>query len=503
MLVVSNYFSCAGYYKDGTTGFLLSQGVVSYEIEPEDGIVDGVNVWIADNKAGMIKHFDGWKAKQIVPNSTTTSLNYDLDADGEDLWVMPGGRSGSWSNEYFRLDLQLFNKNDWSQVPSKEIDSIFDPIVVKIIEGENKVYVGSWGRGLLEMDRLGNLLERYTEDNSGLQDNPTVSGWVGISGIEIDEKDRIWMVNSNTNAPLVVKFPNGNWDSYSMGSLTSTSLPLGKLLIDNEDQKWIQMRNDGVIVYNNNGTIGNKDDDEYIKLTTQSGNGNLSSLSVLSFDIDQSGYVWVGTENGVSTFYNPSRIFSGQNFDATQVLVEQDGYVARLLENEQVTAVKIDPGNRKWFGTSSSGAFLMSEDGTEQVHHFTVENSPLLSNNILDIEVVEETGEVFFATGGGLISFKAGATTGGETFGHVYAYPNPVEPNYTGLIAIKGLVHSSNVKITDISGNVVFETTSEGGQAVWNGNSLGGYRVSTGVYLVFVTNDDGSQSMVTKILFVN
>jgi len=184
-------------------------------------------------------------------------------------------------------------------------------------------------------------------------------------------------------------------------------------------------------------------------------------------------------------------------------LVEVDGYLARLLENEQVTAVKVDPGNRKWFGTASSGVFLMSPDGTEQILHFDVDNSPLLSNTILDIEIIEETGEVFFATSSGLVSYKADATHGGEEFGHVYAYPNPVEPGYEGMIAIKGLVNEASVKITDISGNVVFETTSEGGQAVWDGNSLGGYRVSTGVYLVFISNDDGSKTMVTKILFVN
>ena len=504
LLNVCNYFSAAGYYADGSTGYNLTQGVVPYEMEPRDAVVEGDVVWIADGRAGLIKHFDGWRARPIQPNSPTTTLSFDMDSRGTELWIAPGGRSGSWGNQFFSEELQLFVENEWASIPREEMDSIFDPIVVRMGRKDGLVYVGSWGRGLLEFTREGQLLQRYTEANSILQQNPQINGWVGVSGLEMDESNRLWMLNSNSEKPLVVRFADGtNWTSFSLGNLASSSTSTGKLLIDGQGQKWIQLRNDGLIVYNDGGTPANDEDDQYKKLTSQEGNGNLSSLSVLSFDVDQRGYVWVGTENGVSTFYSPSRIFSNQNFDATQVLVDEGGFIARLLENEQVTAVEVDPGDRKWFGTAASGVFLMSPDGTEQVLHFTQENSPLLSNNIFDIEVMEETGEVFFATQAGVISYKADATTGGESFGHVYAYPNPVEPGYQGMIAIKGLVNAANVKITDISGNVVYETSSEGGQAVWDGNSLGGYRVSTGVYLVFITNDDGSQTMITKILFVN
>jgi hypothetical protein len=504
MLTVCNYFSAIGYYSDGTTGFQLTQSVVPYEMEPQDAVVDGDIVWIADGQTGLIKHFDGWKARPIIPNSTNTNRVYDLASGKGSVWVAPGGRSGSWGNEFFREDLQFFIEESWDYVAWEEMDSIFDAVVIEKNPHNGNVLVGSWGRGLLEFDAEGNLLGRYDYLNSPLQENPLNPGWTGISGLEVDERGIVWMVNSNTEEPLVLRFADGSgWKGFRLGNLADISLPLGKLMIDNQGQKWIQLRNDGLIVYNDNGTPANENDDQFRKITSGEGSGNLSSLSVLSFDVDQNGYVWVGTGDGVSTFYSPSRIFSGQNFDAVQVLVEVDGYLARLLENEQVTAVKVDPGNRKWFGTASSGVFLMSPDGTEQILHFDKDNSPLLSNTILDIEIIEETGEVFFGTSAGMISYKADATTGGDSFGHVYAYPNPVEPGYEGVIAVKGLVNDANVKITDISGNVVFETQSEGGQAVWDGYSLGGYKVSTGVYLVFITNDDGSQTEVTKILIVN
>ena len=145
----------------------------------------------------------------------------------------------------------------------------------------------------------------------------------------------------------------------------------------------------------------------------------------------------------------------------------------------------------------------MSEDGTEQILNFTEENSPLFSNSIIDIAINGKTGEIFFVTEKGIISYKGTATDGDDYFKHVYTYPNPVPPGYNGFITITGLAANVNVKITDISGNLVYETTSEGGQAIWKGTTLEGRRVQSGVYLVFTSNEDGTKTNVTKLLFIN
>ena len=174
-----------------------------------------------------------------------------------------------------------------------------------------------------------------------------------------------------------------------------------------------------------------------------------------------------------------------------------------LLETETINTIEIDGANRKWMGTQTSGVFLISEDGTEQIHHFTEENSPLPSNEIRDIEINDETGEVFFGTLNGIVSYKSTATEAGDYFSDVYAYPNPVRPEFDGTIAIKGLVRDSDVKITDVSGNLVYETTSYGGQATWNGRTFDGQRVKSGIYLVFASSADGSRAIVTKIAVVN
>ena len=173
-----------------------------------------------------------------------------------------------------------------------------------------------------------------------------------------------------------------------------------------------------------------------------------------------------------------------------------------MLEGQQVNDIEIDGANRKWFATNNSGVVVTSENGTEEIHHFTSENSPLFSNKVIDIEMNDVTGEVFFATEKGLMSLRSESTQGNTDFSEVLVFPNPVKPDYSGPITIKGLITDAVVKITDISGNLIYETVALGGQAVWDGKSFDGQKAHTGVYLVFCSDKDGAMSHVTKLLFV-
>ena len=220
----------------------------------------------------------------------------------------------------------------------------------------------------------------------------------------------------------------------------------------------------------------------------------------LANDLD--GNIWVGTKEGISVFYSPSSVFSGYNFDAQQIIVEENGFGQYLLESEIVYSIAVDKANRKWIGTLESGVYLLSEDGTEQIYHFTTENSPLISNTILDIEINHNTGEVYISTDKGLMSFKNDAINSFQNTEKLEITPNPVREDYHGAISIKGLAYESDVKITDISGNLIFETTSNGGMAIWNGENTNKQRVGTGVYLVFSSDKYGKEKSVGKILFI-
>jgi ligand-binding sensor domain-containing protein len=216
---------------------------------------------------------------------------------------------------------------------------------------------------------------------------------------------------------------------------------------------------------------------------------------------DQDNEIWIGTDEGIGIFYSPYDILTSNDYDCVRPLVNFDGYVQYLLETETVTAIAVDGDNRKWIGTERSGVFLLSQDGTEQIEHFTEDNSPLFSNQVIDI-VINDDGEVFIGTASGIMGYKGTASAPSDSYSDVYAYPNPVKDGFDGWIAVKGLVKDSDVKITDINGTLIYATRSEGGQAVWNGKNFDGKSASPGVYLVFVSNEDGSETVVTKILII-
>jgi ligand-binding sensor domain-containing protein len=217
---------------------------------------------------------------------------------------------------------------------------------------------------------------------------------------------------------------------------------------------------------------------------------------------DLDGEVWVGTDEGIGIFYNPSTILTDNDYDCVRPLVNFDGYVQYLLETEVITAIAVDGDNRKWIGTDRSGVFLLSPDGTEQLYHFTEENSPLFSNQVIDI-AINDDGEVFIGTANGIIAYKGTASSSNEDYSDVYAYPNPVPAGYDGLIAVKGLIQDSDIKITDINGVLIYSTRSEGGQAVWNGKNFDGREARPGVYLVFAATPDGGEKVVTKVLIID
>jgi ligand-binding sensor domain-containing protein len=313
----------------------------------------------------------------------------------------------------------------------------------------------------------------------------------------------VWVTNSHTPKIIAVKKENNQWLSFSSQSMVNTNQLVGQLIIDRTGQKWAALPNGGGIYVFKENNLNTDNDFQARVLTTTQGSGGLPTNNVRSLALDHDGYIWVGTDKGVAVFYAPQRAFTGDPINAQQIIVVQDGFAAILFETETINTIAVDGSNKKWFGTARSGAFLLSSDGRETVFHFTAENSPLPSNNVLDIAINGQNGEVFFATDKGIASFRGLAIDATPVHTDVYAYPNPVRPGYAGYIAVRGLVKNALVKITDISGNLVYETIAEGGQAIWNGQDLFGRRPATGVYLVFSTNDDGSETMVTKILFIN
>ena len=285
----------------------------------------------------------------------------------------------------------------------------------------------------------------------------------------------------------------GSYKSYSPNSLdTLYQTRRDSIVVDLDGNRWIRRGDFGGIL-----VINLKNQRQFV--FSGVGAGNLPSNNVKSLALDRDGQMWVGTDKGVVVFDNPSAIFSGKNFDAYTPVFER----RRLLGNETIASIAIDGGNRKWIGTKN-GIFLFSPDGTELVSNFNEKNSPLPSNEILYITAEPNTGEVYIRTLKGMVSYRGTATEGSlkQDENAVKVFPNPVRPDFEGQIGIEGLVENAFVKITDVAGNLVYETRANGGTAVWNGKTLAGGRVETGIYLIFSANKKGEETLVSRLAVV-
>jgi ligand-binding sensor domain-containing protein len=255
----------------------------------------------------------------------------------------------------------------------------------------------------------------------------------------------------------------------------------------------------GLFVLNDNNTIDNTNDDKVRKLTTGAGYGNLPSNEVYCIAKDKNGKMWVGTADGIAIFNCPESTFSSGGCDAELKVVQYDLNAGLLFQRELVKTIAVDGANNKWIGTNN-GVWLISDDGEKIIHRFTNTNSPLPSNEINKIVVHPLTGDVYIATNAGLMMYRAEATEGAKTQNNLRVFPNPVPSGYSGQIAIEGLTENADVRITDAAGRLVYRCTATGGRAVWNGKTYLGEKPHSGVYLVFVSNSDGSVAKSGKLV---
>jgi ligand-binding sensor domain-containing protein len=335
---------------------------------------------------------------------------------------------------------------------------------------------------VIDKNTPGTVLE-YASGNPGV---------TRVAGMAFDKDNNLWMVNNITLKPIVVLKNDGTWNNFSF-----PYAEFSYMTIDRYGNKWIMRRDGQITVYDSGDDIDDESDDRSVTLS--SSNSNLGGV-ITSIVTDREGAVWVGTNNGV-TIYNCNVLES--NCPGLRPVINPDNFNGRLLEAEIVRSIAVDGANRKWIGTDK-GVFLLDPETYEQILFFDEENSPLFSNKVIKITADGSSGMIYIATDKGLQAYRAEATTG-KVFmqkDEILAYPNPVRPDYDGFVAIKNLAEDVNVKITDVNGNLVFEQTSYGGQAVWNCHNYLGQPAASGVYLVFVVNSEGTQKMVTKFVIV-
>ncbi len=443
--------------------------------------------------------------QSIFVNGPFSNNLYEITPTSDGVFVASGGIDAKYTYVYRPDGVLSYKNKQWDvmnggNVPVFSQNDVRD--ILRVVEHPdgNKLYFASFGAGVIEYDKV---TQDYTLFNAA-NTNGILGFAIGdetrvrISGLAFNKIDKsLWIADFLAGKALVSYSNDKVWRSYKLNEISTEVIDVK---VDNSGYKWIIPREStGVLVFDEQDP-NNPNDDRSILLNNS--NTNMVSNRVNTVEVDLEGDVWVGTDQGAIVFECGSSIFEG-TCKGSRRKVDQDGIIAYLLETESVISIGIDGANRKWFGTRN-GLYVQSSNGEDQVLSFNTKNSPLMGNVIYDVVPDQKTGDVWIGTEGGIQVYRSDAIAARNVFSSsIYAFPNPVNANYSGPIAITGLSRDARVKITDISGRLVYETIANGGQAIWDGKDYLGRKAASGIYLVFAnsTRDlDASEGIVTQIL---
>lgn len=445
--------------------------------------------------------------ENITPDGPVKNDIFSLNTQTENLWITYGDYDFDYNPDpLLYLGISKYSADGWTnltydevRMPGKEANDLvrmtFNP------DNPNEFYVSSFHSGLLKFENE-ELTAQYDQSNSELETliDPLFPAFVSIR-IEqsaFDKNGNLWMTNAKVEKSLKVLQANGNWTEYDMSPLIGNFMAenLGRMVIDKNGTKWIASYANGVLAFNENAP-------EMYKKIMNAEAGGLPTRDVRSLAIDKRNQLWIGTQRGLRVLSSVDRFNTDEQMTANPIIIpDEDDDFAELLYEQTITDIAVDGANNKWIGTADSGIFMVSPNGQETIHNFRTTNSPLPSNVINDIEINGKTGEVYIATDKGLVSFKGVNTDPRDNLANVIVYPNPVRPEFSGTVKITNLMDNANIKIADIAGNLVYEAISEGGTLEWDTTAFGKYRVASGVYMIFISSDDGVETKVKKVMVI-
>ncbi|MEZ4794923.1 MAG: two-component regulator propeller domain-containing protein [Flavobacteriaceae bacterium] len=489
-------------YTDGFSLVASVNGFGGLEYTLQTGLAFESNFYLGTTEEGMyIVPFGASTYRHILPDGPLKNSPFALDTSSSELWVAFGDIS--FFNPYPLSYFGISNLKDetWVNIGEDNLFGASDLVHVKINPlNPNEVYFSSYQQGLLKVvNQVPEIL--YNEGNSALEeailDNGDNAG-IRIFGAAFDRENNLWFNQSRIDKGLVKLSPTGQFQRIDISPIIdgSNEQALNKLAISREGFVFFGSAENGLFGYNpTTGAFG--------KISEGEGQGGLPSVDVRALAFDASNRLWIGTRKGLRVLFSAGAFFDpSSNVESQQIIILEDGVPQELLYQQTITDIEVDGSNNKWIATATSGVFYVSSNGQETLLRFTKDNSPLPSNNVQDVAIDDLTGRVYFATVNGLVAYEGTATAPRDNLDGVYAFPNPVRPGFTGNVTIDGLTSNANVKITDIEGNLVFETTSQGGSVLWDTKAFGKYKVASGVYMVLITSADYLETKVTKIMVV-
>ncbi|WP_066222417.1 type IX secretion system anionic LPS delivery protein PorZ [Formosa haliotis] len=452
----------------------------------------------------------------ILPDGPLMNSAFSVQAAYNNLWVTYGDYTQTYNPSPLKSSgISHLKNGEWHNIPKDSVLNATNLNVISINPNKiNQVFISSFQNGILEVnDDVPTVL--YNEDNSGLEPIENTTS-IRVSASTFDDEGLLWSLTGRVLSPLKSYDPKSNqWKSYSFEGLYTDGLRgewgFSDIAIDNSGVVWTGGYQTGLVGYDYKAGTS-----KIISFSEES--QNMPSSAVNSIAIDRSNQIWIGTYNGLRVLYNPSSAFTDTNAQVSEIVILDDGIPKELLYQEYITSIEVDGSNNKWIGTIGSGIFYFSSDGQETIYHFTIDNSPLPSNNIIDVSIDSTNGKVFIATDKGLVAFKSGSSQPEDNYDKAFVYPNPVRPTFNiteDMVKIKGITENVNIKITDVEGNLVAEAQSnnntrykgynleiDGGTAFWNGKNLANRVVRSGVYLIMLSDTRTFETKVLKLMII-
>ncbi|MGI9526802.1 MAG: two-component regulator propeller domain-containing protein [Weeksellaceae bacterium] len=438
--------------------------------------------------------------EKIYPDGPFSNEAYAVNAQDEYIWISPGGQQNFNQPNFNRNGFFYFDGKAWQHYQNESMNNATDIIHISYNpQNTHQFAVSTWGDdwGLFEFEeeKLKNIYFDIFKNQHG-----TKNGVVRLGGSTYDDQGNLYVTQTHISpteeghSAIHKKTPQGQWSSIKFNPPYSNGAGIKNPIVDRSGYIWAaQTRGDGVVVTNMS---------TFYRITTGEQSGDLPSNNVYAVEVDKNGTAWIGTQQGLRVKRNPIRALEAGNYTTDPVIIVQNGVPEALLTDTAINDITTDSSNRKWIATQGAGVFYISDSGTEIIHHFTADSYPLPSNNVNSIAVDTSTGIVYFATEAGLVSYKGDAVDTGDGFADVIAYPNPVRPGYEGPVTIKGLANRTEVKITDVVGNLIYKGKEAGGIVQWNQTNLKGQKVASGIYIVMLISGDGLETQTTKIAIV-
>jgi hypothetical protein len=472
-------------------------------------VLENGEKWMADEFSGPIRVIGEYSYEKVTYPGPPRNDFYAMDWNKGKL-AIASGRLEFKSPGFLRHGYYLFQDENWSYNDNTTLSQwqgidIHDFIDISVNpKNPEEVAVSTYSAYPVSIiNTANNSCSVYDQTNSPIQLSLAGNGWSLVSDVCYDTKGNLWVLNGWSDRPLVVKRADNTWSAFDCG-VEARNKYTTRMVIDKDQNLWFATETNGLFGYNYSETIDNIGDDFHINLSSGDFSGALPSNNVTALAVDLDGELWIGTDAGFAVLYNTTGSFTANpgDYNAQRIKVRFEGNVEYVLGSTHITDIEVDGGNRKWMATAGAGLVLLSSDGSEIIKQFTKENSALISNNIYDIKMNQETGELFIITDLGLVSYRSDASQDDADYSSTKVFPNPVRPGYEGLITIQGIRYDSDVKVTDVSGNLIFKTTSNGGTATWDGKRVDGTKVESGVYLIWTATNTGSSNKVGKVVVV-